>query len=436
MHRIALPTALMIALATTAGAQVATYYMHQSAGPVAVPGGTSAFTIDETAPTASTPVVEAVSVSKGFTQSFPTFVAPTFAAPATLGLDFDVIVHVSANLSMGGCAEVAAAIEHVDATGMHSVLTQGSALGTIPQGENGGITGFATMAIPVSQGCDGPLADATIDAGESIAVRVSVTNWCNANRTVTLAYDATSAPVSITFAPIVPPDPAFTRSCVARCETYTSRATAKFWDTKGTCVTKCQVAARKGLVPVTNCFPPYAGTTSTCITDPRRGAEARTEVEIVRACTPAGRCPACYADRDAAAYAPGAVQRFEGMIDTFVPAIYCQLANDKPTAKCQDGNMRALAKLYASVSKCYDYCFASERRATIPPDSCRPLLVDPITTQCIAAAQSRAIISLNHVCFVPPAVAPACWGGITAADWANVVTIAQAATLEDVYCAE
>ena len=98
--------------------------------------------------------------------------------------------------------------------------------------------------------------------------------------------------------------------------------------------------------------------------------------------------------------------------------------------------MRALAKLYASVSKCYDYCFASERRATIPPGSCRPLLVDPTTTQCIAAAQSRAITSLNHVCFVPPAVAPACWGGTTPADWANVVAIAQAGTWDDVYCAE
>ena len=177
--------------------------MHQSAGPVAVPGGTSVFTIDETAPTSSTPVTEAVSVSKGFTQSFPFPRADVRCAG-----------HAGARLRR----DRPRVGEPLDGRLCRGDRRDGRRCGRCPlgahpgkrirngsRGENGGTSGFAPMAIPVSQGCDGPLTDATIDAGESIAVRVSVTNWCNANRTVALAYDATSAPLSITFAPIVPP---------------------------------------------------------------------------------------------------------------------------------------------------------------------------------------------------------------------------------------
>ncbi len=107
MHRIALITVSVVALAATARAQVVTYYLHLSPSPVAVPGGTTVYTIDQTAPVASTPAAASVSVPKGLVQAFPTFIAPTFASPATLGLDFDVVANLSANLAMkNGCAVV------------------------------------------------------------------------------------------------------------------------------------------------------------------------------------------------------------------------------------------------------------------------------------------------------------------------------------------
>lgn len=436
MHRIALPTVLVVALATAASAQVSTHYLHRSAAAVAVPGGTSLTIVDETPPTAAAPVVESISVPKGSSQSFSTFVAPAFGSPATIGLDFDAVVHVSANLAMTSCAEVGVAIERVDAAGAHTTLTLGSTFGSIPQGGFGGESGFVAVAVPVSQGCDRPLGDENVGSGESFAVRVSITNWCNANRTVTLAYDATSAPGSITFAPVTPPDPAFTRACFGRCETVASRATAKLWSTKGACVTKCQAAARRGAVPLADCFPPYGGAASTCIADPFRGAEARVQLEIVRGCTPAERCPPCYAGGDCEAYAPAAVQLFEGTIDAFLPGIYCESTTNKRTARCQDRSVQTLAKLFAQISKCYDYCFASERRQHIPPGSCRPVLVNPDTIQCIESVRSKAITTLDRGCFAAPAAAPACWGGATATDWADLTTITQAGTVDGVYCGD
>src|SRR4029079_2596231 len=125
MRKVVLLAGAFVALAATARAQTVTYYLHKSASPVAVPGGTTIFTMDEVAPAAGSPVAETVSAPKGSVQSFPTFIAPTFAAPATLGMDFDVVVYESANLSMNNCALFAAQIDRVDASGTRFALARG-----------------------------------------------------------------------------------------------------------------------------------------------------------------------------------------------------------------------------------------------------------------------------------------------------------------------
>jgi len=403
---------------------------------VPVPGGTTTFVLDGTAPVAAIPVADSASVPKTTSASFPTFIAETFASPTTIGLYFDVVVHLSANLSMNSCADVSATVERVDTAGVRSLLGSGGTQTSIPQGGGGGTTGFAPVSIQLTQDCAAPIEDVTIGAGESIAVTVSVTNRCNANRTVFLAYDATSAPSSATFAPLPPPDPVFLRNCFAKCQLATSKATAKFFGTKTKCIIKCELNARKGYTPFSDCFAPYAGATNTCITDPLKGAESKTEIAIRKVCTDPGRCPTCYSDGNCNDYAIDAVQNFEGVIDSFIPGFYCENTTDKPTAKCQDTTVKTLAKLYASTGKCYDKCFKNERNEYIPEGSCEPPSSDPATDQCISYAQTKAIAAVNKGCFVAPAVAPACWGSIPAADWVNLLSIVSDGTFPEFYCFE
>src|SRR5262249_12962912 len=150
----------------------------------------------------------------------------------------------------------------------------------VPQGGAGGTVGFVARDIPVSVGCDRPTEDVTILAGESIAVTVTVTNVCKANRTVFLAYDATTAPTAANFAPTQPPDDVFLRACFAKCQLATSKATSKFFAAKNKCVVKCQGLYRKGLGSQSDCLAPYSGVTLACITDSLRGVEAKTTLYI------------------------------------------------------------------------------------------------------------------------------------------------------------
>jgi hypothetical protein len=244
MRRIALLAVVLLGSVAGAGAQSLTFYLHKSASPVSVPGGTTTLFLDQTAPAGTAPAVESASVPKKTAAGIATFIAPAFASPATLGLDFDVTVHLSANLAMNGCAGVAATIEHVDSAGVRTFLGARSVSADIPQGSMGGTAGFAQVTVPFDQSCEGPFENASIGIGESLAVTVSVFNGCKANRTVSLAFDATGAPGSAVFDQLPPPDPAFLDFCFDRCRIDEQKCVQKYVDA----LLKCHMKAeQKGL---------------------------------------------------------------------------------------------------------------------------------------------------------------------------------------------
>lgn len=431
MRPITLMIATMAGLATVAEAQTVTYYLHQSPSPVAIPGGTTTFVLDANPPTATTPAVQAASVPKKTTATLASFVAPTFAAPTTIGLDFDVIVNLSANLTIDACAFVGVTIERVDAAGVHTVVARGSVQAATPQGGAGGTVGFAPTSVPVSIGCDRPTDDVTIDAGESIAVTVSLTNLCRANRTVWLAYDATSAPDDATFAPTLPPSEVFVRACYAKCEYGTSKAIAKFVASKDRCVLRCQANARRGITPSADCYPPFGGATLACIEDPLKGAATKTAASIRHVCPAPGRCPPCYSGGDCNLHADETVADVESEFDSFVPAIYCELSAVPATAKCADTTAKWLSKLFAGQEKCYDKCFKNESRGIAAPDSCLPPTPSDVpTAACLSIVTSRTAASIDAGC----ATAPACWGGITGTQWTNLMSLFAATAIPTTYC--
>jgi hypothetical protein len=432
MRRIALVMGIVAVLGTSAAAQTVTLYLHKSPVPVAVPGGTTTFVLDANPPTATTPVVESLSVSKTLTQAFPTFIAPTFAAPATLGLDFDVDVHLSANLAMNGCAVLGATIERVDTAGLRTVVARGTLVATVPQGGSGGTVGYSLQDISVSIGCDRPTDDVTIQAGESIAVTVNVMNACKANRTLFLAYDATVAAGDATFSPTLPPDEVFLRACFAKCQQGTSKAIARFVTAKNKCVLKCESNARRGFTSFTECYPPYSGATLACITDPLKGAETKAAASIRKYCPAPGRCPPCYSGGNCVAHADLTVATIESGFDSFVPGIYCENTTVSGIGKCMDGNAKALYKLFASEEKCYDKCFKNEARGLAAPNSCLPLPTDPPTATCLLVAQNKAVAAINTACFL--ATPPACYDSITAAAWVNLMSIFVATQIPQTYC--
>src|SRR5262245_7988350 len=81
---------------------------------------------------------------------------------------------------------------------------------------------------------------------------------------------------------------------VAKCESSTGGTLAKFVGAKTKCISKCISTGRKTSGPYTDCFSPYAGDTSACITGSLKGAEAKAGAGIAKACAAAANCPTCY----------------------------------------------------------------------------------------------------------------------------------------------
>ena len=454
MRRMALVTLSLAVLITATAAQAATFYLHEVGSPVPVPGGTTTFVLDENAPVASTPVVESFSIPKQTAATFPTFIAPAFGAPAPLGRAVNVVVHLSANLGMKGCANVTATLERVDSGGGRSLLDQRTVSATVPQGGAGGTVGFAPVTIPLSPPCTGSFGDFAIDTGESIALTLSVSNNCNANRTVFLAYDATTAPGSATFGPV----PAnFVLACHVKCWTGTSKAAVKFVLAKQKCIDKCIAAARKTppVNPEADCFAPYGGATLTCIADPLKGAEAKAIAAIDKVCDEVPGeivCPNCYSARsgptDCSAWGTSFIldglsnppaASLEAQVDAF-GFLYCNDVTNHTAdeTKCQSGTAKALGKFVGCKQKCYDKCNAALAKGTIAAGSCNPPFpADAATVVCLfdslKGCEAKAIAAVSKACFTPPADPPECYG-FTASAIVGLMETAVDGNLGNIYC--
>ena len=445
MRRLVLPSVPLLVLTSAAVPWAATFYLHESASPVPVPGGTTTFVLDQNPPVAPAPIAEQIMVPKGTSATFPPFIAPAFPAPVPLGLDFEVVAHLSANHRMKNCAGVSVAVERVEASGARSLLARAGLVASVPQGGGGGTAGFVPVSIPLNTAsCDGPFENVTIAAGESIAVTLTVSNTCKSNRAVSLAYDAVGAPGAATFDPLPPPDPVQLARCFAKCQTATSKASVKFVGTKTKCVLKCEAGARKDKNPFSDCDPPYAGATAACIADSPKGAEAKAVLSILKACASPKPCPTCYAGGDCTTYAPALVEALEGLVDLMTPAVWCEETVDKVKAKCMDANGKTLSKFLASKTKCYDKCNANVVKGKVPPGACVPPVSDPDTALCIDKAEQKAVRTLDKACFLA-AAAPACYDDAVhppaglpspsaAADWVALTEAMVDGTMATVYC--
>ena len=242
-----------------------------------------------------------------------------------------------------------------------------------------------------------------------------------------------------------------------KCQTSVSKAGSKFVGSKSKCAGKCIANAQKSLNPYADCYAPYGGTTATCIADPLKGAEAKFEGAIRKACDPSFKpgtdCPECYSGGDCTTEAADRVQNVEGQVDDFGPGVFCeQPGADKLETGCEQNTAKTLAKLVATINKCYDKCNANMRKGTIPPGSCNaPSPSDAATTACLSdplkGAQAKAIAGVNKKCRAVGESTKGANDGTTAVPdcttpndypdgsaWVNLVTLAISGNVPGTYC--
>ena len=230
------------------------------------------------------------------------------------------------------------------------------------------------------------------------------------------------------------------------CEQKASKGASKFVGAKAKCVNKCFQNFWKGLVPESDCLPPYGGATATaCITDTvtgLKGAEDKFRFTILKSCDPVTKpgtdCPECYdaGDCSAGGYASDQVQNIGGQVDSFVPGVVCERTGATPAEqKCELNSGKVLSKQVASVVKCYDKCKANERKGLATAGSCTPPASDPSTSACISAADGKAIAGVNKLCSDVGAAPDNCGAPYpSGADWANLVDIAISGNIPSTYC--
>src|SRR5262245_39309726 len=248
---------LACALAAPAwGANVTSFtgFLRKAPAPVTVPGGATTFVLDPAAPVASTPIAESVSVVKNASAAFPAFTAPTFTQNAILPIKIGATVHLPANLGIGSCAQVDANVLQIDPLGNATVAaTVGAVDASIPQGSVNGTVGFATFRFERPGISCSFLDGIPIVEGGSVALQVVVTNNCDANRTVSLAYDAVTAPGEVDF--VVPTEQealALRNGCQQKCGTDKMKIAAS----KATSRAKCfEKAVLKSTAVDSACLP-------------------------------------------------------------------------------------------------------------------------------------------------------------------------------------
>src|SRR5205085_10819257 len=108
--------ALSFLVPTVALAANPTYYLHQSATPVPVPGGTTSTYLTTTSGSGSLVQATKITVDHDSTASF-FYTAPAFTTAATLDAVATATVNLSANQLMRTCAQVGFSVARVSSSG-------------------------------------------------------------------------------------------------------------------------------------------------------------------------------------------------------------------------------------------------------------------------------------------------------------------------------
>jgi hypothetical protein len=188
-----------------------------------------------------------------------------------------------------------------------------------------------------------------------------------------------------------------------KCERAAAGILSKFSQAKIKCLVKCDQGAVKGSNPATDCTPPFAGATLTCI----NAAESKAKADIPKKC--AKDCPECYAGGDCTAFGNTQVDIVETLIDAQTAIVGCD-DPDLSTEEiaCRQGFSKAGSKYSAAVGKCYVKCGQSEATGKIPLGSCDPPNPsDGKTADCLASAASKYLDTCGGVCADAPDCTPA-----------------------------
>jgi hypothetical protein len=237
-----------------------------------------------------------------------------------------------------------------------------------------------------------------------------------------------------------------------KCQSKATAASTKFVSAKSKCIIKCFQNHWKGLGPAGDCYPPYAGATLTCITDPilQKGAEEKFVATTRKNCDPTVKvgteCPPCYEpseDCSDVGYAGNYMQLIEGQIDSFVPGVGCELTGaTAEEQKCQTGTAKALVKQTGGVVKCYIKCMANVRKGIGTYADCLPPATDLVTADCINKVVQKAIAGVNKPCSdvhgvngvdaLPDCSSPDDYPD--GATWTNLVDIAISGNIPNNFC--
>ena len=350
---------LTCALAAPTRANVTSFtsFLRKSPVAVTVPGGTTTFVLDPASPVASTPVAESVSVVKNASAALPAFIAPTFTENAILPIKIGATVHLSANLGMGSCAQIDANVLQIDPLGNSTVAaTVGAVDATIPQGSVGGTVGFATFRFEHPGISCSFLDGIPILDGGSVGLQVVVTNNCDANRTVSLAYDAVTAPGEVDFVvPTKEEELALRNGCQQKCGTDKMKIASK----KATDRTRCFEKAVQKSAPV----------------DP--GCLSKADVKLLAAFQNIEARGGCVFTGDAHAVEAG----IDSAVGAFVTALDPGSA-DGAAVKCAVAKIKAAGKKAADGIKCHSSAFGRGQ---------------PVDARCLAKAGNKLLLAFQKI---------------------------------------
>lgn len=328
----AIGLALVLAAPAWADVESFTAFFRNSPTPVTVPGGTTTFVLDLAPPVAPTPVAQSVSVVKNSSAALPAFVAPTFTENAVLPIKIGATVHLSANLGIGSCAQIDANVLQIDPLGNATVAaTVGAIDASIPQGSVGGTVGFGTFRFDHPGISCSFLDGIPILEGGSVGLQVVVTNNCDANRTVSLAYDAVTAAGEVDFVePTKEEELALRNGCQQKCGTDKLKAAGR----KAAARTRCFERAVQKSAPVD----------PACLS--RADLKLFTTFQTIEA---RGNC-----------VFTGDAPVVEGSIDSAIGAFVAALepaSSDGPAVKCAVAKIKAAGKEAEAKLKCHSSAF-------------------------------------------------------------------------------
>jgi hypothetical protein len=138
------------------------------------------------------------------------------------------------------------------------------------------------------------------------------------------------------------------------------------------CLVACDKQALKSKVPATDCLPPYAGKTRTCVDT----VAAKAEAAIDKKCDL--DCPECWSGGDCAAHVPSLLSLVATTVDGVVPLVRCDvgMSGDGLTtseAKTRQKITVAIGGYTLGTEKCLATCRVGEASGKIPAGACAGL---------------------------------------------------------------